>query len=410
MDEQGSPSVGAGARVLPNPEIPSSGSLGRFIASNIEPIMAEWERFAGTLAAGKGKTSAALRNDAERMLRFIVADMQKAQSPEQQRAKGEGRGPKSNGDTAAHDHGIHRLGEGFDMNQMLSEYRALRASVVRLWAQSNDYSDDDRLNELIRFNEAMDQQLAESVVRFTGKLDRTKDLFLAVLGHDLRTPLAAVAMSSKAMLATPGMHGNLAESARVIDRSAARMERMIRDLLDFTRTRLGTRLPVKIVDCDLKQLAHEAVEEVEAAWPGRSVILRTEGALSMQCDNGRLRQLVANLIGNALQHGYHDTPVTVIVASDPHAVTLSVHNYGPALSPEETRTIFDPMVRARSEGDAVDADGTSMGLGLYIAREIATAHGGAIQVSSSPEEGTRFTVRLPRQLPPTWGTATHATQ
>ena len=167
--------------------------LADFILTNLEPILVEWEAFAKSLPAGASMTSRALRNDAERMLRFIAADLATGQTVDEEIAKSHGRGehlPEGE-QSAAHDHGLQRLEEGFDLIQMVSEYRALRASVTRLWAKEVNAFDQQAL-EMIRFNEAMDQILAESVERFTEKVGRDKDLFLAVLGHDLRNPLSAI--------------------------------------------------------------------------------------------------------------------------------------------------------------------------------------------------------------------------
>ena len=162
--------------------------LADFILTNLEPILVEWEAFAKSLPAGASMTPRALRDDAERMLRFIAADLATGQTVDEEIAKSHGRGehlPEGE-QSAAHDHGLQRLEEGFDLVQMVSEYRALRASVTRLWAKEVN-AFDQQASEMIRFNEAMDQILAESVERFTEKVGRDKDLFLAVLGHDVQS-------------------------------------------------------------------------------------------------------------------------------------------------------------------------------------------------------------------------------
>ena len=224
--------------------------LAEFILANLEPILVEWEAFAKSLPPGASMTSRALRNDAERMLRFVADDLTTGQTAGEEIAKSQGRGqPLPEGEqSAAHDHGLQRLADGFDLVQMVSEYRALRASVMRLWAKEITALDENTV-DMIRFHESMDQILAESVDRFTEKVGRDKDLFLAVLGHDLRNPLSAISMGSEALLRSEAITARDHSAALAISRSAARMQQMVRDLLDFTRTRLGARLPIAAERC-----------------------------------------------------------------------------------------------------------------------------------------------------------------
>jgi len=221
--------------------------LADFILTNLEPILVEWEAFAKSLPAGASMTPRALRDDAERMLRFIAADLATDQTVGEEIAKSHGRGESlpEGEQSAAHDHGLQRLADGFDLVQMVSEYRALRASVTRLWAKQAIAFDQQAL-DMIRFNEAMDQILAESIERFTEKVGRDKDLFLAVLGHDLRNPLSAIKMGSALLLRSEAITARDHNSAVTISRSADRMGQMVSDLLDFTRTRLGARLEVPL--------------------------------------------------------------------------------------------------------------------------------------------------------------------
>src|SRR5690349_17935111 len=201
--------------------------LSAFILTNIEAILGEWEAFAGSLPAGASMAPAALRNDAERMLRFIAADLETYQSDDEQAAKAKGRGKQlpEGEQSAAHDHGLQRLADGFDLVQMVSEYRALRGSVTRLWA--NEASLEDQAREMIRFNESIDQVLAESVERFTRKMGHDKDLFLAVLGHDLRNPLATIQLGTTVLLRSPTMTARDHNTVETIARSAERMRHMV---------------------------------------------------------------------------------------------------------------------------------------------------------------------------------------
>jgi signal transduction histidine kinase len=376
--------------------------LADFILNNLERILIEWEAFAKSLPAGASMTSRALRDDAERMLRFVAADLATGQTVDEEIAKSHGRGehlPEGE-QSAAHDHGLQRLADGFDLVQMVSEYRALRASVTRLWAKEVN-AFDAQASEMIRFNEAMDQILAESIERFTEKVGRDKDLFLAVLGHDLRNPLSAIKMGSAVLLRSEAMTTRDHNSAVTISRSADRMGQMVHDLLDFTRTRLGARLPISAGRCDLRTICNHIAEEMRTAHPDRPISVKSDGDLAGQWDASRIEQLVSNLVGNAVQHGYRGTPVNITLdGNQAETVSVDVLNRGPAIPEWQRRSIFDPLTR----GVDPDADGdahqrTSLGLGLYIAHEIASAHGGTMDFTSGDVTGTTFRVVLPRHLP-----------
>jgi len=371
--------------------------LSQLILANMERILVRWEAFAKSLPPGGRMSQKALRNDAERMLRFVAADMETGQSPAEQTAKAEGHGPLlASGElSAAHDHGMQRVVDGFDVDQMVSEYRVLRSTVTDIWKQSGALDGSGApgaVDQLIRFNESIDQILAESVMLFNAKLDRDKDLLTAVLGHDLRNPLTAIAMSAEALMRSELRRPEL-ELATRIARSASRMRAMIHDLLDFTRVRLGGRLPMTPEPCDLVELCGHVVDELRQAHPRRQLTVRADGRCVGVWDAGRLSQLLSNLVGNAIQHGSADTPVAVTVRCTAQAGVVSVHNFGPAIPPQRQEAIFDPL--SRGEKDRAEYGG-SLGLGLYIAREIAEAHSGTISVHSSDEAGTTFNLSLPR--------------
>jgi signal transduction histidine kinase len=214
--------------------------------------------------------------------------------------------------------------------------------------------------------------------------------FIGVLGHDLRTPLGAV-MAGAALLAAP--EDNPQRRGRVVARimnSAQRMERMIGDLLDLTRARFGGSMPLKRRSADLRQVCEEAMIEIRAGRPEAVLRFQASGDLRGEWDVDRLAQVVSNLVGNAIQHG-SGAPVTLNGQEQGDAVTLAVHNGGPPIPPEVLPFVFEPLARGRAEGAS-----QSIGLGLFIARAIVSAHGGHIQVSSSTDAGTTVTVVLPK--------------
>jgi signal transduction histidine kinase len=375
--------------------------LADFITTNMEPILAEWVAFAETSApAARMMDLVALRDHAKEMLLAIVADLHTPQTEREREAKSKGDAHSALhvADTPAEVHGAGRAGSGFTIGEMVSEYRALRASVIRLWTKASGELTGDSLDDLLRFNEAIDQALAESITRYTQDLDRSKDMFVAILGHDLRSPLGAVMTASRFMLDTGELvEPHLTLTARIA-RSAGRMNQMVADLLDFTRSRLGGGLPITRAPMDLGKEVTHAVEELAAAHPERVVELNTTGDLRGDWDCARLGQVLANLLGNAVQHGSERTRISVTATGEGDRVSLVVHNHGPLISGADLPGIFSPFKRLGA-ADGRPGAASSLGLGLYIVERIVTAHEGTITARSSDKDGTSFTVSLPRRAP-----------
>jgi signal transduction histidine kinase len=343
--------------------------------------------------------TAALRNHAEAILKAIAHDISQPQTAEQQEAKSKGRGPRRENDSAAETHAGIRQSEGFSLDEMVSEYRALRASVIRLWTRKLPSADREILDEMTRFNEAIDQALTESIARYAERLSRSRELFLGILGHDLRNPLGAVMNSAQYLLHSDGLSGAQTKAVSAISRGGTRIRDMISDLLDVARTRLGEYLPISPAPIDLASTCQQAIEESQAYHPDRVITFSASGDLHGTWDEARLRQMLSNLIQNAIRHGEADTPVVVSAYGKPHEALVSVHNEGTPIPESARKRIFEPLVRG--EEDPVDhARPGSIGLGLYIVRAIVQAHGGSIDVESSKENGTTFTARLPKKTAP----------
>jgi hypothetical protein len=406
--------------------------LADFILSNLEPILADWEAFARSIwpegggGGGGGAERAAavdpaeLRDHAEEILRATAQDMATAQSSHEQDEKSKGRGDAGPGAArmvhASAEHAVGRVASGFGLAAVVAEYRALRASVVRLWRESNPQPDGHDLDDLTRFHESMDQSLAEAVRSFTERVDRSRRMFLAILGHDLRNPLSAMKLTGQLLARSGQLDPTLSDLASQLPETAVAMGQLIDDLLDYTGAELGGGLPTHPAPTDLGKLCEQVVGELRAAHPECTVHVHRQGDLTGVWDAARLRQVVSNLLGNAVQHGRGkgggdgkagggggeaDCPITLTIAGDGDGgadggVTLAVHNPGPPIPPDVLPTIFDPLTR----GPEADRRHGSMGLGLYIARAVATAHGGTIGVASTAETGTTCTVRLPRRRGP----------
>lgn len=374
--------------------------LADFILANREPILAEWEAFARTCAPASGSMDiVALRDHANEMLTVIATDLSTPQAAHAQAEKSKGRAPdpESGSRTAAEEHGAGRAESGFTVEQMISEYRALRASVIRLWTRAQGELRASDVEDLTRFNEAIDQSLAESVTRYTQDLDQSKEMFLAILGHDLRTPLGAVITSAKFMLETQELKEPYATLTSRIVSSSARMNHMVGALLDFTRSRLGGGIPIARAGMSMGKVVHDVVNETAAAHPDRTIRVNARGGLEGEWDCARVSQVLTNLIGNALEHGGGQAGVTVDVRGDEKEVAIAIHNDGDAIPAERLNGIFNPMKgqEPTRQGAATGPSG-NLGLGLYIAERIVNAHNGRIDVESTKDRGTTFTVHLPR--------------
>ena len=372
--------------------------LADFILANRAAILAEWEEFAKSCSPASGSMSiVALSDHANEMLTVIAEDLKTPQGALEQSEKSKGHAPLpvSGIRTAAEKHGTGRAESGFTMDQMVAEYRALRASVIRLWSKGRGDATAADLVDLTRFNEAIDQSLAESITRFTQDLDKSKEMFLAILGHDLRTPIGAVMTSARFMLDTqelPEPHRTL--TARIVSAST-RMNQMVGALLDFTRSRLGGGIPVAPTQINMGKVVHDVVNEISAAYPGRTIKVDARGSLAGKWDCERITQVLNNLIVNALEHGGERTVVNVAVHGDATEVSVAVHNQGPSIPEEELDGIFNAMKGSSAEPRKTGPS-ANLGLGLYIADQIVQAHKGRIDVESSEERGTTFTVHLPR--------------
>jgi signal transduction histidine kinase len=281
------------------------------------------------------------------------------------------------------------------MDQMVAEYRALRASVIRLWSKEQGLVSQEDLDDLTRFNEAIDQSLAESILRFTQDLDKSKEMFLAILGHDLRNPIGAVMTSARFMLDTKELtEPHLTLTTRIVSAST-RMQHMVGALLDFTRSRLGGGIPITRARINMGKVVHDVVDEIAAAHPARTIIIDARGSLDGEWDCERITQVLSNLISNALEHGGERTLVNVGVHGDAGEVRIAIHNRGPSIPEDQLDGIFNAMKRQGDSGAAAGPSG-NLGLGLYIADQIVCAHKGRMEVDSSDERGTTFTVILPR--------------
>ena len=363
--------------------------LSAFIGRAMDDIVAQWEAFARTLLpAAATMTPVALRDHAKPILLAIARHIDSDQPDAA--AAGEA--------TAAATHGALRHTSGFNLLQLASEYRALRASVIKQWRSHLPKEHHEVLDELARFNHSVDQALAESIASYADEVGRSRDTFLAILGHDLRSPLSAVSMSGHYLSRVGLVEGkHQGQAVARIQHAAAKMDAMVRDLLEYTRTRLGRGIPMVREACRIGGICEGALEEMKAGHPEREFRLAMWGELRGSFDAARMQQVLSNLLNNAVQHGAKGTPVILEAQDAPDAITVRVKNQGTPIPVEVLQVIFNPLVQvpsaARGENERRS---TSLGLGLFIARNIVLGHGGTLEVESSAQAGTVFTARFPR--------------
>jgi signal transduction histidine kinase len=371
--------------------------LAKFIADNMEVILAEWEAFAASvLPAGVSMTSLALRDHAPEILDAVVKDITTAQTREAQAEKSKGRAPTVLGSpaTAAETHAVLRAQSGCDVNQLVAEYRALRASVLRLWIDACPLDEASGV-EIIRFDEAIDQAIAESVGDFHAQVERSRNLFLGMLGHDMRTPLNAIVSTATLLTALNAGEQVSAAAGRLI-RSGASMRALLDDLVDFNRTHLGLGIKVVPTDIDLAEELGGEVELLRSAHSDRRIEFAVTGDAAGHCDGGRLKQVLRNLVSNAIVHGSPETPVRVALVGEQPEIRLEVTNEGPTIDPSVQSQMFDPLKRGLAQTNSHEYN-DGLGLGLFIVRELVLAHGGRIEVRSDSIAGeTTFAVVLPR--------------
>jgi sigma-B regulation protein RsbU (phosphoserine phosphatase) len=218
---------------------------------------------------------------------------------------------------------------------------------------------------------------------------------VGIVSHDLRNPLQAVATATQVLNKGAGRLSaeNSERMLDVIERSTNRAQRLIADLLDFTAVRLGKGLTVHRSSVDFHEAVANVLLELADAFPGRTIDHVRAGSGATTADMDRIAQLLGNLVGNAVVYGQPNGTITVTSAVLPDYVTLTVHNWGQPIEQEKQAALFEPMVR----GDTVDSSTRSVGLGLFIVRAIAHAHGGSVSLRSDASEGTEFVFKFSRE-------------
>ncbi len=252
--------------------------------------------------------------------------------------------------------------------------RGADEAITRWFGTNTDVDEAKKIRESLRRRTEFEQYL------------------VGIVSHDLRNPLGVIALGAGALSRNASLDAAAKKSVNRIEAATGRATKMIRDLLDFTETRLGGTIPVAPKPVDLREVLRASFEELEATHPGRRIRVQHQGEPVGEWDPDRMAQVVLNLSSNALKYSPPDSEITIETQTMPDRVVLQVRNHGAPIDPTKLPRIFEPLQRATDE---VDPSGRSVGLGLYIVKQIVEAHGGLVDVSST-ERGTTFTTQLPR--------------
>lgn len=367
--------------------------LAEFIDHARHEIVAESVKYAAQLPVLREQSVDTLRDHLPLVLEAIVLDMGQAQTREQSIAKSEGRAPPPAWESAAQTHGLLRARSGLTIEQLVAEYRVLRSCILRLWADAHE-PDDDAIADTMRFNEAVDQAIAESVAFFSAELERWRGIFLGVLGHDLRGPLNAILMTAE-VLTRRAPQGAVADDANAVLRNGRHMAALLDALLQYSRSEIGRGMTLTRVDGDLESACQDEVELLRTALPQLQINFDSQGDLSGHFDRPRIREALANLVFNAAQHGIAGTAVTVMMMGHEHHAEILVQNESNPIPADVLPNLFHPLRRYST----ASSESRNLGLGLFIVREIARAHGGDVTVSMTGRVVT-FQMILPKSPPP----------
>jgi signal transduction histidine kinase len=368
--------------------------LADFIEHHAETILEHAITFAKSVKVGVPLDDAALRDHLPDILEAIVADLRTPQTRVQEIEKSEGRAvaPVGQPRSAAGTHALHRAHSGYSISQLVSEYRAMRASVLRLWADAPDRSAASA-DDITRFNESIDEAIAESVSHYATEVERWRHIFLGVLGHDLRSPLSAILMTSE-LLARMAVDAPVATAAQRLIRSGERMSELLDKLLVYNRAEMGMGFQIQRTDVDLAEACREEIELLQAGMPDTRIRFQSPASLRGQFDAEHVREALANLVVNAQKYGAPGGEIRVELRDvDGTGAELAVGNKGDPIPPETLEMMFEPLRRGGVAGG--EAERTSLGLGLFIVDQIAKAHQGTIRVESA-NRTTTFRLRLPR--------------
>lgn len=369
--------------------------IARMLREEKEAFLTEWTarvRCDPAIPKARALDDDALRNSIPLLIDALVESL--AQSAQRRGPRG-ANAKEIGDDTAVRMHVHHRMEAGYSLAEELREMSHLRGVFLDMCTRAELIlkGDEARLVHAV-IDEVMTIAAVEMEQLVSADLRRDvglRELFTAILGHDLRSPLTGIVLAASKLLARDDLPEKVSKDHRRIAANAARMQRLIEDLLDMTRVRTGG-LPIERRPTDLRSICEGVIDEALLTHPSRLVELTCPGDVRGDWDSDRVTQLVQNLVHNALEHGQPGAPVRVVVRDLGSAVELEVQNLGSPIAPEVLPTIFDPFI----QGEPAVRRSKGLGLGLFIAKAIVDGHEGTICATSDLEHGTSFIATLPR--------------
>jgi signal transduction histidine kinase len=356
--------------------------LSHFMQVHAQEILADWDRFAATLPRGAEPLPSADRRDHAGEILAALSTGMHASPPDADAKLSPG---------VAQTHAEARRRSGFAVDDLIAEYRALRANVLDRWRRAGGGGRPQDTEEVARFDDAIDQSMAEAIGWYVRQSNASTDLFIGMLGHDIRNPLGTILLSAEHFVRSRQLSGT---AAAPILNAAARIRGIVEQTVDFSRARTHAAMPLHRVAGPLAATLAQVMQETQVLHGGRTFVFEAGDPLVGHWDTGRLGQVLSNLLGNAVAHGGPHGPITVRTWSTPQLACFSVHNLGAPIAAADLARIFEPMVRVRS-APAPGGGPDGLGIGLYICREIVRAHGGTLLAASAAGPGTTFTVQLP---------------
>lgn len=374
----------------------------KLLADNTEKVLQEWERqVRKEIPAAKAQNKTALWNTLPELIDRIVETLGEEQ-------------PKDPSDLEkefeiAREHGkVRAKVEDYNLDQVIHEYQIFRQKIIDVLEKDHPIEPVDRnvVLDAISFAERKaasefterrkraeeERDRSQQQVREMESERKVREMFVAMLTHDLRTPVAAAKMSLDVLIRqrdNPGAVDKYVGRALV---NLKRADRMIQDLLDTNRLKAGEQLPIKVEKIQLKPCIENLIAELKAIH-GDRFDLDLDGDISGYWDGAALGRALENLAINAVKYGSKDHPITITAKpDDKDCLVLRVHNFGPPIPQQEQTQLFEPFRRHHHLQEPAK---TSWGLGLALVKGVAMAHGGSVEVESSEQEGTTFTLRLP---------------
>lgn len=382
-------------------------TLSRFIRESASELADEWQKHAATCMPAAGRMNVdELRNHVRELLKWVADDMETPQSAGEQRDKSLGRQPRLLlRDTAAETHAALRVGSGFTLEQVVAEFRALRAAVLRRRAATLPAVTQLDIDEMTRFNECIDQMLSESVARYTRMVedalraaDRNKDRFLATLSHELRNPLNAIALGIATLPRGPA-DGAKPDIVAMLTRQTGHLKRLLDDLLDLSRI-ANDRMTLNIQRVDVRVCVEDALTAVADLMTQKEHDVKVDmpgEAVPVHVDATRITQIVTNLLRNAAKFSPMRSTIELWVTGGAESVEIRVRDNGRGIAAEELPLVFEPFSLSK-EVNTREQQG--LGLGLSISERLAKLHGGTLSAhSGGPGTGAEFRLAIPAKVP-----------